>query len=189
MIASYPAPGRVEAQCLPEGRRIVTVSIDFTQLPITPATTFAFPELAIGAGSQTTQTYGGYQKFNVNLKQLQGGMGLSEVRGVIFYWRPTFGGSDFTQNADSALGLLITDLLTLQTIAIPSGDYNLINKAANVFNGSIPFYVSGDANIRFLIPVLDYVAALGKGQGKGMFQFCNFDIHPFNNQVNFDGSD
>jgi hypothetical protein len=195
VLSSYPAPGKIESKCLPEGRRIVTVSVDFTQLPIKASTNFSFPELSYAGGvSQTTQPYGGFQTFTANLASLQGGKGLSEVRSLIFYWRPSWGVNtgvtgDFTVNADSLLGLLITDLVTLQTVPIPSGDYNVVNKTAHVFNGAVPFYIAGDAKVRFLIPVLDYVAVSGKGQGKGIFQFCNFEVTHFLHQVNFDGSD
>jgi hypothetical protein len=180
---------------------MISVSVDFTQLPIIPTASFTFPELAIiGGASQTTEPYGGYQTFNANLKQLQGGAGVSEVRSLLYTWRPNFGqltisghptgqSADFITNGDSTVSLLITDLNTLQSAAIPTANANNATAPAIILRGAFPFPIAGDANVRFLLPVLDYVASNNIGQGKGQFLFCNFDVPPFQSAGSFSGSD
>ncbi len=175
LMRSLAAP-YVEAKCLPEGKRIVSVTIDFSSLPyqdslVSPLIQ-AYPELSIDAPNA-------YQVVEVNLSKLQNSVGLTEVRALIYYYREAYlAPYDFEAPVlTNPSSLLVTNVNTLQTVIVGTG--SVPNELAN---GCVPFFGIGDTTVRFLNTTIFTTTPAPPAPpfntcyGKGTFLFTNFDV-------------
>ncbi len=189
-LKSVPAP-EIKALCLPEGKRILSVTIDFSTLPLTnpflgPAPgpqNFKYPELAVVNNELSILTpLGGGQIVDVDLGKLQASYGLTVVRSMIYYYRPLFqNGFDFTARADCPVSLLCTNLDTHQTVVIGhafAGNY--------MEAGCVPFFGNSHTRVRFLNGNTDPINP-PEPVGKGIFHFCNFDLPPYTMTGQYNG--
>jgi hypothetical protein len=181
-LTSWPAPN-TKIECLPEGKRILTTIIDFTQIAITRGA-IAFPEFNYNPtfveSIQLAGALVGFQEVDINLSQsVNGQNGLSEVRAAIIKWSPYYTaaanvGAYNPPNGD-ALPLYITNTQTQQTIVCDSqpGDY------FTQFNAMLPFYGGNSTVARFVLPILAAqvtpINATDVLFGKAIVHFLNFE--------------
>jgi hypothetical protein len=188
--------------CLPEARRLYTAIIDFATFEPTPIPKvnppyINFPELTINEqsadGPARNDSISYYQVVNLtpgSSSQPANGsqqIGLSCVKGMLFYYRPTFGfqndpgdqGGDFAYTPEEIGLLLVTNVTTAQTIAIPGPPLTANVNGNPVINGSFPFYASPTDVIR----VLKLNEGSKQGYGKLTLQFTNFDVPAYSNAV------
>lgn len=172
-----------------EGRAIATVQIDCTQQqshlfgpPID------YPEFS-NYGDKTQQPTS-FIVIEFDLEHLFQGSGLSEMRTLMAWSRPTFQSNSGTPpredvaalNADQFFPALLTNTTTLQTIVlggtIPNGTDDTENGQYG-FGESLIIPMPANKHslkYRFICPQPD-VSSFGP-QGKFTLQFCNWDIPP-----------
>jgi hypothetical protein len=193
----------IEVACLPEGKRIFTATVDFSSVPPTPLPSappyLNFPECTINDNSADGPGHDASLACTqvVNLNPGSGSqpsnaqaVGLSVIRSLQFYYRPSFGcdgvntaegPADFAAIPDEIGLLLVTNVQTQQTVVIPAWPaYGGGNPQYNtVVNGAVPFYASPNDTIRVLKLNEGNAALTGSGYGKVTLQFANFDIPPY----------
>lgn len=114
--------------------------------------------------------------------------GLDNVRSLIFYFRPSWGSSntvgasnggfDFGTNSGEPLTVLtITNVSTLQTLALP-GQVDYQNEYFNgMISGAIPFFGDDSTEVRVIKTSESTVSPYGSGKLRLMF--CDFDVRPY----------
>lgn len=194
-IVSIPAPKFGDNKC--DGR-IVSVTIDFTQIPITEDNTFSFPEFTSNPLVGQNSDFSGFQAVELNLTDLQLTKGIESCKSIAYYWRPNFGqiatGGPLGPNADfgaaifsSGLPLLVSSLTAQQTVVI--GGQLGENTLPAIYGGVIPFLAIAPVTVRFLNlydnNFFNNGGATNNGQGRGTFLFCDFELSPYNQANNF----
>jgi hypothetical protein len=178
--AIYSHPVSKMVKCLPEGKRIITVIIDFTSIPFVRGDV-TFPEFTYNPTVIQSSTYtspiAGYQKVDVELRiSANGTSGLSEVRAMIYKWAPYYTLVSNATPALYAIPLCVTNTQTLQTVALDSEPTDF-GYGSNC--GCVPFYGGDNTTARFLLPTpssnVTPTSATDSFYGKVIAQFLNFD--------------
>jgi hypothetical protein len=171
-----PIPG-IPDKCLQEGQELLSVTIDFTALPLINTAVDGNSAL-VNLGCLAFDTAYAQYDFNVAGAGIQ--RPLSQIRSVIWSFRPQYGqvqgGSNppyIDSNGPEQIPVLtITNPTTLQTLYI--GNPSFANSVTR-FCGAAPFFGQPGCTARFI----NKACQDGIVRGIGTFIFTNFDVPPF----------
>jgi hypothetical protein len=178
---------QLEGRC---GRKMATIILDLVAMPVltTDDGFFTFPELTYNATS--TISYLGYQLFEFDLASVVDGIGLTEVRSVMVFSRPTFsaaGSPPGTAPSDGVVGSyntvapLLTNVRSFQTVSFGTtyASYFEEDPGTNSFQ-VFPFFGTGASIPCRILCGVNNTDSTGSPIGKGKYQliFCNWDVSP-----------
>jgi|SRR5580658_1462161 hypothetical protein len=167
-----------------EGRAVATVEIDCTQQAVVPLP-INFPEYSLVGDASNFPI--GFVICEFDLNHLFQGSGLSEVRSLMYWARPSFQYSngareDITYGEDAGFMFpaMITNTTTLQTIVLGAGAVNIEQGGGGGSYGEygiVPFPGHHSAvKYRFIAPQSIFADGVWTPVGKYTLQFCNWEV-------------